>query len=216
MRKRTRQELSSGHKSILVDGGLNDSWHTQSSFTIKLFMMVVYALGITFAFISLHEWKSAKTIEEVTVQSEFESLYANDLSKLSRVELIALSEASTMANPPMIALSRASTEVLLKGARPCLDCELRLVYLSVLETGRLSDSAFEALRNSYKLSPYGDTDVMKWRLNLSSHYWSDLPDDLKQSALTQVTGLSSGALNLNWLRSFETSVPELKRRIEVL
>jgi len=180
----------------------------------KLFLFICFAFGIAYALISLSNILVARNITDQATLSDMRTLNTVEMTELSRHETLAISRKSSTFDTILIELAKASTEAILLGPRSCLDCELRLVYLSIVETGKLSEDALESLRYSYDLSPYGDVDVMKWRLTVSSKYWNDLPVDLQTSAMSQVTGLSLKQENIVWLRSFQTNVTKLRMRIE--
>lgn len=100
--------------------------------------------------------------------------------------------------------------------RPCLDCYNRIILYDLIRHTELTNTGMEALRRSYKLSPYGEDRLMKRRLKLSSTFWHMLDGDLKQSALNQISVLSNNIKNREWLWNLKTDIPEIKEQIDIL
>lgn len=115
-----------------------------------------------------------------------------------------------------IDVSERANRQLLNTPRPCLDCQNRIVFYDLTRNAKLTDTGLVALRKSFEQSPYGEENLMKWRLEVSSNFWNTLDDTLRKSALRQITALSENAANHEWLRNLTTDVPELKTRIAVL
>lgn len=90
----------------------------------------------------------------------------------------------------------------------------RLAYLDAYQNGHLTDAGINALRQSVYLSPYGDFDDMRWRLEFTSAYWEQLPEDIQTQSLAQITALAVNGRERRWLSNFSaTAHPDIASRI---
>lgn len=154
-----------------------------------------------------------KKIETLNQQSFRELVVTVNLDRMSLPALEAFAAKALEISPPEIVASAAATKLLMKSDATCLNCQNRIVFFDLTKNLALTETGLTALKNSFELSPYGDENLMKWRLEVASEYWSNLDDDLKKSALSQVTGLSQSRKNREWLKEFSTEVEEIAKRV---
>ncbi|MAI91865.1 hypothetical protein [Ponticaulis sp.] len=91
----------------------------------------------------------------------------------------------------------------------------RLAYIDVARDGLISQDGIDALNQSFFLSPYGDPDVMQWRLEVINAYWYHLPQDIREAGLRQITALYNySERTKGWLRRFRRDArPHITERI---
>jgi len=138
------------------------------------------------------------------------------LGFLSAERLDVLADAHLQTKPPQYELSKdASSRSVEKNDRRISNWT-RLAFLETVSAGVLNDQAAEALRRSYALSPYGEVELMKWRLNFANAYWDQLPLDLRLMSLRQIEALYLFDLHQRaWLiRDFKPLVPLLASEIQ--
>ena len=177
-------------------------------------MIGICSLGTVFATISFSQAINARHID-MADDSQFARVASRaNVDRKSIVELESLAQKAISANPPQIDLAKEANEYLLQQKKACLSCENRTVFLDQFENGRLTNIGITALARSYELSPYGEEELMKWRLGIAAHHWSDLDEDLRKATLRQITALAQRKVNRQWLvYQFETDIPEIRERI---
>lgn len=84
----------------------------------------------------------------------------------------------------------------------------RLVYIDLAQNGRLTAQGREALEQSLYLSPYGQRDMMRWRLQIAALAWSDLDEGMRRQLLSQALVLSRRRTGRVWLESFQQEAPD--------
>lgn len=91
----------------------------------------------------------------------------------------------------------------------------RLAFIDIATDGTLSEAGLKALEESFYRSPYGEDYDMKWRLEFTNAYWTQIPDDMKIQSLSQITALSQLRNGKRWLTEFkEKAHPEIAQRID--
>ncbi|MGP1274878.1 MAG: O-antigen ligase family protein [Caulobacterales bacterium] len=83
----------------------------------------------------------------------------------------------------------------------------RLVYLDLARNDRLSQEGLEAYARSLYLSPYGDREVMRWRLEIAAIVWDQLDETTRGQALSQVLVLSYWWIDRRWMEELAERAP---------
>nr|GGI01838.1 hypothetical protein GCM10011355_33420 [Aquisalinus luteolus] len=78
----------------------------------------------------------------------------------------------------------------------------RLAYIDLADDGRLSRDGMAAIYKSYEVSPYGNPQVMTWRVDFATRAWSSLPDDIRRATLDQLPVI--GGIYVTWDWRVET------------
>ena len=176
-------------------------------------MIAILAIGFLFSIRNVFDFNKVRQIE-IMNGPEFRQYTENfKFHKGSIRTLNAIAKKALELESPDMDVSEKANTAILEIKEDCLDCHNRVVFFDLTKNGELSDTGLNALRSSYELSPYGEVELMKWRLEVSSNFWEDLDEDLQKSSLTQITALSQFQKGQFWLRSFETDVPNIKSRI---
>lgn len=83
---------------------------------------------------------------------------------------------------------------------------LRIVLLEVqVGGGRLTPSAEDALRQSYRRAPV-DAAVAEWRIPLTFEFWGQVSPDVRKAAVDEVTVLFHAPQNRTRLRAFTRQI----------
>lgn len=78
----------------------------------------------------------------------------------------------------------------------------RLAYIDLAANGRVTRNGLAALYQSYEISPFGNPQVMMWRVDFATQVWPSLPDDLRAMTLAQIPVL--GRMHSTWDWRIET------------
>ncbi|GGD12966.1 hypothetical protein [Aquisalinus flavus] len=78
----------------------------------------------------------------------------------------------------------------------------RLAYIDLADDGRLSRDGMAAIYKSYEVSPYGNPQVMMWRVDFATRSWTSLPDDIRRATLDQLPVI--GGIYVTWDWRVET------------
>ncbi len=93
----------------------------------------------------------------------------------------------------------------------------RLAFIDLARHGQLTDAGRHALAQSLHLSPYGDREVMRWRLEMAVLAWGELDESLRGPILSQVLVLSLRRADRRWLQQLANRAPDdMRARIERL
>lgn len=93
----------------------------------------------------------------------------------------------------------------------------RLVFIDLARHGQLTEAGRHALAQSLHLSPYGDRDIMRWRLEIAALGWAGLDETLRRQSLSQVLVLSGRGAERRWLRDLAERAPaDMRAQIEAL
>jgi len=74
----------------------------------------------------------------------------------------------------------------------------RLVWLDLAQNGRLTENGQDALAQSLYLNPYGDQDIMRWRLQIAAAAWDDLGELNRREIRSQLH--AAAAEDRRWLQ----------------
>lgn len=111
----------------------------------------------------------------------------------------ALAEAA-LARQPLspddLALARAASLKTLSLDPDNVSAWNRLAYIDLADDGRLSRDGMTAIYQSYEISPYGNPQVMTWRVDFATRSWSSLPDDIRRATLDQLPVI--GGIYVTW------------------
>lgn len=182
----------------------------------KMLAIGLMLVAIIWTYRTFLNLSNARKLQELPDRKFLQAVRYLHFEDLPIESLHIIASRSLELKPLNIDISERANRQLLNLPRACLDCQSRTIFYNLTRNARLTDTGLGALRNSFELSPYGDENLMKWRLKLSSNFWNTLDDNLRKSALSQVTALSEDTDNHEWLRNLNTNVPELKTRIAVL
>jgi hypothetical protein len=174
------------------------------------------ALGFIASFHRFSVLANARKIEVLSDTDFAEYILSVNYQSMSIEALDAIATKALSLTPPNVEIAQTATREIMKHTENCLDCEGRIVFMDLTKNQKLTQEGLVALSKTYELSPYGETEFMKWRLQVSSKFWNDLDEDLRKSALTQITALSQGREERKWLQSLPTEIDAIKKRLEVL
>jgi hypothetical protein len=110
---------------------------------------------------------------------------------------IAIADEAVKA-PATLPVARAATMHILSKDPSDVSSWNRLAFIDVAENGRLTRDGLAALYQSYHVSPYGDLQVMTWRVDFASNIWSSLPMDLKQKTIGQIEVIGKFGISWDW------------------
>ena len=74
----------------------------------------------------------------------------------------------------------------------------QLAFIDAARHGQPSRDGLIALLKSYQVSPYGDLEMMIWRVGFASHYWSAMPTDLREKTLSQLAVIEKFGASWPW------------------
>jgi len=182
----------------------------------KNISIAILAIGFLFSIRYIFDFNKVRQIETMNGPEFRQFVETYNFQRGSVRTLNAVAKKALETTPEDIGTSEKANREILKKQNDCLDCQNRIVFFDLSKNDQLTAAGLEALHSSYELSPYGDVELMKWRLEISSNFWSDLDEDLQKSSLTQITALSQFQKGRYWLRSFETDVASIKSRVQRL
>lgn len=190
----------------------------QYSFLIwaKRGAVAVLCVGAFYSFTNFMHVLKANQVSNLNDLSFMELSSNINLDEEHILVLESYAKRALKITPPELDKIRQATLRILKDDPSCLNCYNRIVFIDIIQNDALSTTGIDALSRSFKLSPYGDTELMKWRLSLSSKYWNELDEPLQKSAISQITALAQGRVERQWLRDFETDIIKIRQRIELL
>ncbi len=113
-----------------------------------------------------------------------------------------LRKISTQALESPIDIDRARTalEFLAKKEPMTVGVWNRLAYLDRLENGIPTKEGLAALLQGYEVSPFGDLDMMIWRVDFASAHWSAMPTSLREKTLSQIPIIARFGISYDWRR----------------
>ena len=183
----------------------------------RVLMMIICVIAALASVRAFFNNVNARQIELVGNDAFVAMAAEVNLKRQSTVELEALAQRALDVDPPNIDFAAEANAELYRRLRSCLSCENRTVFIEQFRNGKLTDIGRAALSKSYQLSPYGDEELMKWRLEISTHHWSDLDEEQRKATLRQITALAQSKENREWILSeLETDVPEILERLDRL
>lgn len=93
----------------------------------------------------------------------------------------------------------------------------RLVFIDLARHGQLTETGQEAFAHSLHLSPYGNRDIMRWRLEITARAWAGLDDSVRRQSLSQALVLSGRRADRRWLSDLAERSPEgMRAQIDAL
>lgn len=89
----------------------------------------------------------------------------------------------------------------------------RLVYLDMVSHGRLTETGQAALSRSFQLNPYGDREVIRWRLRIAASAWTGLSGFNRREVRLQLN--FQAVRDRRWLLGLASDVPaDFREEIE--
>lgn len=74
----------------------------------------------------------------------------------------------------------------------------RIAYAELAENRHMTREGLAAFYKSFALAPYGDLELMTWRLDFAAANWTSLPDDLQDKALAQIPVIAKFGTSWPW------------------
>lgn len=184
--------------------------------TLKLsraYVLIIFVIALALAVFSFADMLKARQLG-MSDMTEFERRAQTlDVNSLSRNQLDIVARRALETSPPNMDLSRRANDRLLALNKACLNCQIRKVIIEDMETGTLSENALTALRESFKLSPYGTIDLMQTRIRITSRHWDILPQELQTQSLKQIAAIANMRDGSVWLEQFSTEVDSIQTEI---
>ena len=109
-----------------------------------------------------------------------------------------IADKALAVRPANLALAEEATLAILQKNNHDVTSWNRLAYLDLAANRQLTREGLAALYKSYEISPYGDLQVMAWRVEFASNHWSSLPTDLKQKTLAQIPVIGKFGISWEW------------------
>ena len=186
----------------------------QLSRLLVMALFIVAALAALIAFFNTVSARQIETLDDLAFAEKIKSL---KVKRQSSAELEALAQRALDTYPPQIDFAEQANTELARRVTPCLSCENRIVFIDQYKNNALTERGLQALSRSYLLSPYGDEELMKWRLQISSRHWANLDEEQRKATLRQITALAASPEHQEWVVSdFQTSVPDILVRVNRL
>jgi len=182
----------------------------------KRLSVCLLAIGAYVSVQNISDFNKARKIEAMTNVQFGSYLSKLNVQDASTRSLEAIANKALTLSPPDLDTAEKANSRLLQVKSSCLNCQNRIVFIDIAQNDRLTEFGLTALRRSYFLSPYGDEEIMKWRLDLSSEYWENLDEDLKKSALSQITALTQTRENRVWLKNLTSKVVPINSRLDII
>ena len=183
----------------------------------RLLIMILFIVATLAALLAFFNTVSARQIETLDDLAFTEKIKSLNVKRQSSVELEALAQRALDANPPHVEFAEQANTELAQRVTPCLSCENRIVFIDQYNNNALTERGRQALSRSYQLSPYGDEELMKWRLEISARHWANLDEEQRKATLRQITALAASPEHREWVISdFQTSVPDILARVNRL
>jgi len=182
----------------------------------KITLVSFFLFGGAASIHSIIHIESINSIYEMN-DKEFLNQYTEfNLTAKSYKKYDAIGEKFLTVSPPNLELSKRATLKALTLRPTCLSCETRLVYIDIMNNNGLTEFGLKHLEKSFDISPYGASDIMRWRLQVSDAYWSILPDTLRELSLSQITALAENPKDRRWLKEFKPNSMEIKQRLDII
>lgn len=173
---------------------------------LSFLILALYGVYQLYGLVTLQR---IKTLPAAQFRHEFVSI---DSLKKPQYIYTAIAQRALNLVPPDLALARKANQKASYFSRPCLDCQMQLAYIDWLESGHLTQNGLMALQKSYQIAPYGTTEMMFWRLQISNQNWESLTPDLKRAALQQFTALAQSRQGRRSLHKLRSHIPEILER----
>jgi hypothetical protein len=96
------------------------------------------------------------------------------------------------SDPPDLDLAEKRTWEALARSPARAEAWARLAFIDAMRHGALSSEGLSALALSYEVEPFGPEALRHWRVEFILARWSEVGDDLRQAALREASGATSG------------------------
>ena len=183
---------------------------------VRYLIAAVFLIAGVAALTSFFGQISARKIENTDHDEFWQIAEKTNLNRANVFELEAIAQRALETSPPIIHLSEEANAHLRRRLNTCLTCENRTVFIELYNHNRLTTAASEALSKSFQLSPYGELELMQWRLEICNQFWNQLNEDQRKAALMQITAIAQEREADQWLRDFENPVRPIAERLDRL
>ena len=112
--------------------------------------------------------------------------------------LTAIAQLALQNSPPNYDRAEQSLILLLNRQPENAAAWNQLAFIDAARLGQPSRDGLIALLKSYQVSPYGDLEMMIWRVSFASHYWPAIPTDLRDKTLSQLAVIEKFGASWPW------------------